>query len=199
MSNRLTNSRRRVIVGTLLQRAYSDKLQQMKNKKNALAEQLVIATWGTVLWPHVDAIFRNAPQALYLEHVVRVRGIDTTSFEAYSFELNYPMPMPSERGCSPCAYIELEQLPQPLAERATELALAHQQLLKEYNDTDDKLTALLDSVNTFKKLYEVFPELKLISALIDPSHDGAGDYGIRVVVSDELKKTLNLVPQAQEA
>ena len=199
MSNRLTNSRRRIIVGTLLQRAYDDKLQQMKNKKNALAEQMVIVMWGPLLWPHVDAIFRNAPETLYLEYVIRVRGIEGTGPDAQSFELNYPMPMPSERGCSPCTYIELERLPQPLAERATELATAHQHLLKEYNDTNYKLTALLDSVNTFKKLYEVFPELKLISALIDPAHDGAGDYGMRVVVSDELKKTLNLVPQAQEA
>lgn len=199
MSNRLTNSRRRVIVDLLLQRAYSDKLQQIKNKKNALAEQMVIAAWGPLLWPHVDAIFRNAPEAMYLEHVIRVLDIDATSFEAYSFNLSYPMPMPSERGCSPVTAIELKQLPQPLAERATELALAHQQLLNAQRDTKNKLDSLLDSVTTFKKLYEVFPELKLISALIDPDHDSAGDYGMRAIVSDELKKTLNLVPQAQEA
>lgn len=163
MSERLTNSKRDAIVETLLDRGFSERFVQLAVRGKALLERMAVAAWEG----HYNTI-KKLPAELF-------PSVISISFYAGevqgTLELEHPLPVPRKF----LHFYYKPQVDEAHFPADPSLGDDFRAFVAEFNSTHadrkrtkNEIEGVVYSVNTYKKLYEVWPELKTVLPAAEP-------------------------------
>ncbi len=163
MSERLTNAKREHIVELLLDRGFSTRFAKLAVRGKVLLKRMAVAAWEG----HYNTI-KELPAELFSS------AISVTFFAGEAqgtLELDHPMPVP---------HTFLHWYYKPQVDNAhfpadPSLGDDFRAFVAEFNNahadrerTKNEIEGVVYSVNTYKRLYEVWPELKTVLPAAEP-------------------------------
>lgn len=183
MNNRLTNANRDAIRHTLLERKFGPAETILAQRSAKLFERAIICFWG-VYW---DAV-KNIPEDL-INQALQI-NIEHPKQGRLTLEGGFPLPQPGTH----CRYLHKDEMKEKFSPslRADINAFAldkdaHNEIRHQ---ADRALAQALAAVSSYKKLYELWPELASVSQLVESRPAGTGQQ--LAVDFKELNKLLDL-------
>lgn len=195
---RLTKTAKEDIKTLLCKRAFDDRFDNLKARKKIIGQEIIIALWGAPIYKLVQELLAIEPSAVpqTTDFTICLEGDGWIEWEARKFGMSYPVPIKTTPGC---AYASNNiQVTDLRSERVQADVIAiikeHVELLAEHEKFAQELHCVLYAANTYKQLYQVFPELKELSELIEPENgiDVANKSTALLPCIDNLKKALKL-------
>lgn len=167
MSTRLTNDARKNIVRKLMQRAFDTQDQALQHEGGKVLEA-VIKDFHRAHWSLIEQM-PEGWMSTVIEKRFKVRG------DGDDVTLKAPYPIRTSKAFPQSSYydgISLASLKPALTASAYNKLEAHLDKVTAHNalkeKTRDEITAMVNSVTTYKKLYEIWPELGEAIPLVDP-------------------------------
>lgn len=163
-SERLNNYKRNKISKQLITRAFEQKRQDMKNRGYIIFERLVVASWMGQ-YRTIAAMYKEWPplfnQALSV-HIYRRKS------DSFNIEGEFTLPVPNDwESLSEDDIKDYNSVVDPaLGADLRQYIKDNSALLKEIDAAEADVDAVLAACYTYKKLYEIWPELKTVAPLV---------------------------------
>lgn len=151
---KLTNTVRDDIKDTLLTKRFADEEARLEKESAALFALVVHMLWGK-LWPIISQI---PVEKLY------------TSSNLYAFETHlnaeYPLPVPNDLDTQQ----EIEKVLRntDVGKRLKAYKAAYDKFREDKRNLSREITNALAAITTYKRLYELWPELRTVTELQEP-------------------------------
>ena len=195
---RLTKTAKEDIKTLLCKRAFDERFNELKARKKDIGEKAIISIWGAPVYRLVQDLLAVQPNAVP-QSINVTFNLDNTEYvewQARQFDFSYPMPIMIQTGCSYASnHFHVNEI-RDAKTQADVLAIIkeHAELLAEHEKFAQELYNVLYAANTYKQLYQVFPELKELSELIEPENgiETAKKSTALLPCIDNLKKVLKL-------
>lgn len=173
-SERLNTYKRNKISKQLITRAFEQKRQDMKNRGYIIFERLVVASWMGQ-YRAIAAMYKEWPplfnQALSI-HIYRRKE------DNFNIEGEYTLPVPQDwEALDEDEIKDYHSLVDvTLGDDLRRYVKDYSSLLKEIDAAESYVGAILAACYTYKKLYEIWPELKTVAPLVQVEPEVTGQW-----------------------
>lgn len=195
---RLTKTAKNDIATLLCKRAFDERFDELKARKKDIGEKAIVSIWGAPVYRLVQELLAVQPNAVpqSINIAFHLDGEGYVEWQARQFDFSYMMPIMMQPGCVHASnHFGISEL-RDAKMQADVIAIIkeHAALLVEHETFRQELCRVLEAANTYKQLYQVFPELKELSELIEPENgiETAKKSTALLPCVDNLKKVLKL-------
>jgi hypothetical protein len=201
MAKRLTKAQRETIHERLMARKYPEGYKapsHLKKTSADLFQRMVVASWGgSATYDLIKGIANPSDAPLfdtsisvsaYKESSTITFSADYPELTPYSFETHSSLSALTSK----YAWRSDSTLADDIASYAEKVLDAH----KEYEKTRDAIWQVLNSVNSYTRLYEIWPELKTVIPVVED--ETIAGTSLAPVMAD-LNRTLGLPAEAAAA
>jgi hypothetical protein len=195
---RLTKTAKEDIKTLLCKRAFDDRFDNLNARKKIIGQEAIIAIWGAPVYRLVEELLTIQPNAIPQAISVNfsLDGDGYVEWQARQFNFSYMVPIMMQAGCSHASnHFHINEIRnERMQADVIAIIKEHAELLAEHEKFAQELHCVLYAANTYKQLYQVFPELKELSELIEPENgiDVANKSTALLPCIDNLKKALKL-------
>lgn len=184
---RLSNRIRDEIIGKVLDHSFYDRLKLIEDEKRALYEETYDVLYPKELLDKMSELepFRYDDKGEYLP------GDFYSSSRTFRIAYGYKTDWANIKKAKPFASNRVNRLPidHPLTEKHDHICNRYDTLITERNTLRHEIRAILYSVSTFKKLYDVWPEVAQFTSDIEIK----AEMQLPAVKVDSINKRLGLV------
>lgn len=162
--SRLTNAKRDAIRKQLIERAFEQKRMDMKRRGYDIFNRLIAAAWMGQ-FKTIYAMYKEWPLLFDSDISIYFHRRGKTDF---SIEGDYTMPTPNDWGSMSDDEVKNYHsvVDPPLGDNLRRYVEDQDKLLAEIDDAKHQVDSILGACFTYKKLYEVWPELNTVAPLV---------------------------------